>query len=420
MRDYPNLKIDRVKNAAGEIVEYYRHRVTGRRYGTDREHALRLWAADQHALQGSAGRARMRGDVASALKDFRESNVWATIAKSTRTLWALYLTDLEDALGELALQSVDRAVGTAWLEAVAAQRGVPSAQNARRAANRFWSWARARGMVTTDPPFDFEDGARSTKARAIAKKPIWRREQLDEFLNAKRIVDVGGNPTKIKSQHYRTEALPDDMRLAVMLGFYTAQRLGDILSLNASQISVDKAGRWWIGAPGGAEFRQEKTGARVAIPLNSALREELLRQEITPGDDRPLLQTESGGVFDIAHFKRKFRVWRAAAGLHSLTFRALRSSAMVALAEAGASAPEIASVSGHSIARTQSILDVYIPKTSKLAENAITAFEKSATWTPPLPDAVQPPRGARAVSLKPSRALPNPDQRRRPRRGSPK
>lgn len=410
MRDYPNLKIDRVKNTAGKIVEYYRHRVTGRRYGTDRAHALRLWAADQRALQGPAGRARMRGDVASALKEFRESNLWTTIAKSTRTLWALYLNDLEDALGELALQSVDRAVAVAWIEAVAAQRGIPSAQNARRAANRFWSWARARGMVTTDPPFAFEDGARSSKARAIAKKPVWRREHLDAFLTAKRVVNIGGNPTKIKSQHYRTEAVPDDLRLAVLLGFYTAQRLGDILSLNAAQISADKAGRWWIGAPGGAEFRQEKTGARVTIPINSALRAELIRQKITPGEDRPLVQTECGGTFDIAHFKRKFRVWRAAARLDSLTFRALRSSAMVALAEAGATAPEIASVSGHSIARTQSILDVYIPKTSRLAENAITAFEKSATWTPPIPDAVQPLRGARATAAELSRALPPQDR----------
>lgn len=420
MRDYPNLKIDRVKNAAGKIVEYYRHRVTGRRYGTDREHALRLWAADQRALQGPAGRARMRGDVASALKDFRESNVWATIAKSTRTLWALYLTDLEDALGELALQSVDSAVAVPWIEAVAAERGVPSAQNARRAANRFWSWARARGMVTTDPPFAFEDGARSTKARAISKTPIWRREQLDAFLNAKRIVDIGGNPTKMKSRHYRTEALPDDMRLAVMLGFYTAQRLGDILSLNANQVSVDKKGRWWIGAADAEEYRQQKTGTKVTIPINFALRAELIRQKIEPGDDRPLVQTESRGTFDIAHFKRKFRVWRAAARLQAFTFRALRASSMVAMAEAGATAPEIASVSGHSIARTQSILDVYIPKTSTLAENAITAFERSTSWTPPLPDAVRPLRGARAISVKPSRAPSTPDQRPRPRRGSPK
>jgi hypothetical protein len=51
------------------------------------------------------------------------------------------------------------------------------------------------------------------------------------------------------------------------------------------------------------------------------------------------------------------------------------------LAEAGCTLPEIASITGHSLRRAQEILDKYLARTSKLAENAIAKFDKNVLET---------------------------------------
>ena len=64
------------------------------------------------------------------------------------------------------------------------------------------------------------------------------------------------------------------------------------------------------------------------------------------------------------------------AGLGHLQARDLRRTAAVRLAEAGATAPEIAAVTGHSIDRTERILEVYVPRTKAMATATITKLER--------------------------------------------
>ncbi len=49
---------------------------------------------------------------------------------------------------------------------------------------------------------------------------------------------------------------------------------------------------------------------------------------------------------------------------------------MVNLARAGATVPEIAAITGHSIDRTQSILEVYLPRDTHMARAAIVKLER--------------------------------------------
>ena len=51
---------------------------------------------------------------------------------------------------------------------------------------------------------------------------------------------------------------------------------------------------------------------------------------------------------------------------------------MVKMALAGATTAQIAAVSGHTIAHTQRILEVYIPRRSEVAAAAIDAWENGA------------------------------------------
>ena len=61
--------------------------------------------------------------------------------------------------------------------------------------------------------------------------------------------------------------------------------------------------------------------------------------------------------------------------------RDLRRTAMVRMAEAGATVPQIASVSGHSIEATQRILETYLPRNRDLAEMAITRLAEHKRHT---------------------------------------
>jgi hypothetical protein len=56
-------------------------------------------------------------------------------------------------------------------------------------------------------------------------------------------------------------------------------------------------------------------------------------------------------------------------------FQDLRRTAVVRLAEAGCTVPEIASISGHDIDYCQRIIDTYLPRTRKLAAAAIEKLE---------------------------------------------
>jgi len=53
----------------------------------------------------------------------------------------------------------------------------------------------------------------------------------------------------------------------------------------------------------------------------------------------------------------------------------LRRTAVVHLARAGCSVPEIAAITGHSVSLTVSILEVYLPRDSEMAAAAISKLD---------------------------------------------
>ena len=59
----------------------------------------------------------------------------------------------------------------------------------------------------------------------------------------------------------------------------------------------------------------------------------------------------------------------------------IRDTTVTMLAEARCTVPEIAAITGHSLRRAQEILDKYLSRTSKLAENAIAKFQENVVQT---------------------------------------
>jgi len=127
-------------------------------------------------------------------------------------------------------------------------------------------------------------------------------------------------------------------RLAFALLLYTAQRRGDVLRMGRHHIR-----------DGVLTVRQDKTGAVLVIPVHSDLQTVL---DATPGEHLTFLTTEQGKPYGGPNFSNQFREWCDAAGLpKECSAHGLRKAACRRLAEAGCSANEIASISGHASLR---------------------------------------------------------------------
>jgi integrase len=148
-----------------------------------------------------------------------------------------------------------------------------------------------------------------------------------------------------------------EIKLALVLALWTGQRQGDLLRLP------------WSAYDGThLRFRQSKTGRRMTMPAGMPLR------ALLDGTERrsPLILTNSYG--------RPRTSWSKAcarAGVTGLTFHDLRGSAVVRLALAEATVPQIATFTGHSLKDVEAILDAhYLGRDVQLAEAAVLKLEK--------------------------------------------
>lgn len=130
------------------------------------------------------------------------------------------------------------------------------------------------------------------------------------------------------------DAVAEPLKRALVLGLYTGQRKADCLALTRAARS------------GGAiELVQAKTGARVWIPEHPELTRWL--SAAPPSDAVTILTRADGKPWGHDNFNHRFAEAVAAAGLTGLSFHGLRKAAAARLAEAGASAHEIMSITGH-------------------------------------------------------------------------
>jgi integrase len=124
-------------------------------------------------------------------------------------------------------------------------------------------------------------------------------------------------------------------RLAFALGYYTAQRRGDVIRMGRQHIRN-----------GFIQVRQEKTGAVLDIPLHPRLH--VIIDAAAPTEHLTFLISKTGKPYSGTDFSEAFRAWCDAAGLpKECHFHGLRYCAADMLAEAGCSTHEIASITGH-------------------------------------------------------------------------
>lgn len=146
---------------------------------------------------------------------------------------------------------------------------------------------------------------------------------------------------------------------AIIAAVWTAQRQGDLLAcrLDDQLITDPKTGKARL------TWRQAKTGAKVGPPLMAPLKARL--GDRTSG---PLIRGKDGQAWNKNTFRHAFAELRKAAKVQDLEFRDLRDTAITRLYEAGATAIQIATWSGHTISSVQQILEHYIDPQQTVAD----------------------------------------------------
>ena len=111
-----------------------------------------------------------------------------------------------------------------------------------------------------------------------------------------------------------------------------------------------------------------------------------------PQQNRPLILTNSYRRPWTSHgFQTSWRIAATKAGIVGLTFHDLRGTAVTRLAIVGCSAPEIASLTGHSLRDVNAILDThYLHRDPALAESAIRKLERGTNRVTNLPTVSRP------------------------------
>ena len=273
-----------------------------------------------------------RGTVAHVIDKYRGSDAYAKLAPASRRAYRPWLEHFERTIGDTPIAAVDRPAVVALRERLQDKPGRQG--HAISTLKNLFKTAIDLGLGKHNPTL------RAGLKSAPPRHQVWGDDDIAAFLDS---CDHAG------------------ARLGFQLLLFTAQRPGDVVALPWSAYDGDTI-----------KLRQRKTGKLLAVPCHSTLKAALDSTRRVG----PLIVTGRGG----RPLTRDRLEWiclrvRRAIGREDLQLRDLRRTAIVAMAEAGATVPQIASVSGHSIDRTAAIMKIHLPTNTVMARAAILKFE---------------------------------------------
>lgn len=289
-------------------------------------------------------------DVMRSLLDaFQNSAEFKNLAQRTRFDYKIQIAIIDKEFGDFPLAALDdrrtRPEMLAWRDRLAA-KSPRRADYAWAVLARILSWSLDRGLITAHPA---RAGGRTY--RASRSTLVWT-EQDEQAFYAK---------------------APEHLHLALCLALWTGQRQGDLINLTWSH--YDGAHIRLIQSKTVSKVRNSP-GKRILIPVGAPLKARLDACLPAPPGQRILL-TSRGTPWTEDGFRASWRTARLEAGVTGVTFHDLRGTAVTRLAIAGATPPEIATVTGHSLKDVNEILDAhYLNRDPRLGEAAIRKLEK--------------------------------------------
>lgn len=295
-----------------------------------RADALNALADGDKVPQISAG-----DTVRDVVRSYERTERYERLAAGTRSYYDRYLREMIRTFGHVPFRQMSRRV---VMDFVTDGRNAGEQHKVRGVVSVLFDHARYLNLV---------DANQAEKLRLPTppkREAMWEDNDISLFLNA-----AADHKEAVRVRRY------------FFLCRFTAQRPGDVASMQWGQYSGSSI-----------KLRQRKTGKLVDVPCHSELKAELDGAErssiymFADDDGRPL------PFWRLSQWEREVR---DATSLSHLQIRDLRRTAMVRMAEAGAEITDIAAVSGHTIAATVQILETYLPRTKKMAERGILAWE---------------------------------------------
>ena len=271
-----------------------------------------------------------RGTIGWVIQRYRDSGDYKKLSPGTVKYYKRFLRDIEALGPRLPFASFTRRAVVDFIESY--EKAFQRRQTAA-VLKKLFGIARYHGIVTID------EAAGLRLATSKPRDRIWSDDEIAKWIEAAGAEDP-------------------HMATAFRILQYTAQRPTDVLRLT------------WPQYTGSAiRLRQQKTGALLDVPVHPALRDHL--DGLHRAGSSLTIVAFRGRPVKYLRFNERFRRIAERAGIDAQA-RDLRRTAMLRMAEAGATTPQIASVSGHSIEATQRILETYLPRNRDLAEIAIT------------------------------------------------
>lgn len=274
-------------------------------------HSSEFMQAYQAALDGTVtardiGAARTKpGTVNAAIVAYYNSEAWAVLKPATQRARRNILSLFRQEHGDKRISKLTARP----LIAILSKRKAFAARNWLKTLRGLCQFAVAAGLLVEDPTRDIR-----LKAPRSTGFHTWDEDQIETF----------------EKRHQ----VGSKARLALGLLLYTAQRRGDIIRLGRQHVRA-----------GSLSVVQEKTGTEIAIPMHHDLAALIAA---TPSGHLNFLVTDRGEPFTPAGFGNWFADRCNEAGLpKGCRAHGLRKAACRRLAESGASAPEIAAISGH-------------------------------------------------------------------------
>jgi integrase len=281
------------------------------------------------------------GSVSAAIAAYYGSQAFRSLTGGTPGSRRAILERFRDKHGHLPLASLPKEFVVALIDTMTPHE----AKNWLTTFKGVVRWAAERKLLKNDPTAGVQ--VRRPKTDGFH---CWDESEIAQF-----------------EAHWPIGSKP---RLALALGLYTAQRRGDVVRIGRQHIR-----------DGVLTIRQAKTGVTLAIPVHRDLAAIIAA---TPAGHLTLLVTVTGKSYGANAFSEMFRKWCDAAGLpERCVFHGLRKAACTRLADAGASAHEIAAISGH---RTLKEIERYTKRADQ-ARLAKAAMERIAN------ESVKPERG---------------------------
>lgn len=275
------------------------------------------------------------GTVAALAAYYKSHDDYLLLAPKTRQDYARCLDLVRMKIGDIPAKKVTPPIVQELKRAFAATP--VQANHVIRVLRLILSFAKRQGMVAHNAASGFRQN------REAPRRQVWTHAEEQRFL----------------------AVCGPELALVYLLAIYTAQRQGDILALP------------WSAYDGQTiTLQQSKTSRRTADWLHIQVTARLQRVLAETPRVSPIICTSaSGRPWKADNLRHRFAAAMRKARIVDRKFQDLRRTAIVRMAEAGCTVPEIASVSGHKIDTCQRIVDTYLPATRLLAHSAIIKLD---------------------------------------------